>query len=108
MYKIKIYATKTGKQPFTQWLENMADKQIINKIHQRLTLFSKGFLSDVKHLEDGVFETRIHAGGGIRMYFYMHGNTLIVLLCGGLKRTQRKDIAKALEYAEDFKERIYE
>lgn len=89
-------------------MDKLTDKTLISKIHQRLTLFSKGFLADVKHLENGVFETRIHTGGGVRIYFYMHGTTLIVLLCGGLKRTQQKDIAKALEYANDFKERTHE
>jgi putative addiction module killer protein len=55
-------------------------------------------------LRDGVWELRIHVGAGYRVYFGKKGKTTIILLVGGLKRTQKKDIEKAIEYWKLYKE----
>lgn len=105
MKEIKFYATISGKIPFKEWLEGIKDKSLMAKVNNRLHMLAAGFMPDIVHIGDGVFETRIHTGGGVRIYFYPTKEAFIVLLCGGLKRTQKKDIAKAIEYASDFRGR---
>ena len=105
MKEIKFYTTLSGKVPFVQWLGGIKDKSLRAKIHHRIHMLEQDFLPDVTYVGDGVLETRIHTGGGVRIYLYPASNDWIVLLCGGLKRTQKKDIAKAIEYANDFRRR---
>ena len=105
MKEIKFYATTSGKIPFAEWLEGIKDKSLLAKINHRLNTLSAGFMPDIDHVGEGVLETRIHTGGGVRIYFYPAKNAFIILLCGGLKRTQKKDIEKAIEYANDFRGR---
>ena len=105
MKTLKFYQTAAGKTPFQDWLENIKDPVLMAKINNRLQFLAQGYMPDFDHVGQGVFETRIHTGGGIRIYFYPHKNTLIILLCGGIKKTQKKDIQKAIEYANDFRGR---
>lgn len=105
MKTIKFYKTSAGKEPFKEWLVKLKDKTVIAKINQRLNFLAQGYMPDFDHVGEGVFETRIHVRGGIRIYFYPHKNTFIILLCGGNKKTQNKDIQKAVEYANDFRGR---
>lgn len=105
MKTLKFYQTLDGKMPFKDWLESVKDKALKSKINTRLDFLTLGYMPDIDHVGDGVFETRIHTGGGVRIYFYPHKNAMVILLCGGLKRTQAKDIKKAIEYANDFRRR---
>ncbi|WP_428045711.1 type II toxin-antitoxin system RelE/ParE family toxin [Candidatus Avelusimicrobium fimicolum] len=105
MKTLKFYETADGKVPFKDWLESVKDKSLQGKINTRLNFLALGYMPDFDHVGEGVFETRIHTGGGVRIYFYPHKNTMVVLLCGGLKKTQKKDIQKAIEYANDFRGR---
>lgn len=74
-------------------------------VTRRLENIREGLLGDYKSIEDGIFEIRIHTEQGVRMYFTFEGNKVIVLLCGGDKRDQRKDIKRAKRYYADYKER---
>ena len=105
MKQIKLDTSVNGRQPFAQWMDKLKDRTLLNKIHQRLTFMEKGYMPDVKQVSTGIYETRIHSHGGVRIYFYQHGSVIIILLCGGNKATQKKDIAKAIEYTEDFRRR---
>ena len=75
-----------------------------SKIAARILRFENGNLGDSKNVGDGVFEARIHFGPGYRIYFGMSGNKLIVLLIGGDKKTQTRDVRKAKLHWTDWKE----
>ena len=83
---------------FSRWLERLADQRAAERIAQRIVRLQSGLLGDVKPVGAGVSELRVDYGPGYRMYFVQRGKILIVLLCGGDKRTQARDIgtAKAL------------
>ena len=80
---------------FREWLENLVDRRVIERIAQRIVRLQAGLLGDVKPVGAGISELRIDYGPGYRLYFVQRGDVLIVLLCGGDKRTQRRDIARA-------------
>ena len=105
MKTLKFYETVDGKVPFKDWLESVKDKSLQGKINTRLNFLAMGYMPDFDYVGEGVFETRIHTGGGVQIYFYPHKNTMVVLLYGKLKKTQKKDIQKAIEYANDFRGR---
>ncbi len=80
---------------FVAWFDRLRDEDAKAKIAMRLDRVAAGNLGDVKSVGDGVSEMRIAYGPGYRLYFTWHGQTLIVLLCGGDKSSQRRDIAAA-------------
>lgn len=71
------------------------DHRAIERIAQRIVQLQAGLLGDVKPVGAGISELRIDYGPGYRLYFVQRGDVLIVLLCGGDQRTQRRDIARA-------------
>ncbi|MCL2252947.1 MAG: type II toxin-antitoxin system RelE/ParE family toxin [Lachnospiraceae bacterium] len=80
---------------FKNWMRNLKDhmaRAIINARIRRLSLGNKG---DAKYLSDGVSELRVDYGPGYRVYFFEANREIIILLCGGDKSSQRKDIEKA-------------
>jgi putative addiction module killer protein len=95
---------------FDEWLENLRDERakarIIARLErlERLERLAAGNQGDVKPVGDGVSELRINYGPGYRVYYMQHGAELIVLLCGGDKSTQDKDIRKAKEIASDWRD----
>lgn len=96
--EIKIYSTETGKEPFTEWLENLNDLKAKGKIRARLNRVRLGNLSDFKAVGEGVFELRINFGPGYRVYFGRMGKKLVIILAGGDKSSQNRDIQKAKQY----------
>lgn len=80
---------------FTAWLNGLADEALRGVIVARVKRLELGLMGDVKPVGAGVSELRIHAGAGWRIYFAKRGGQVIVLLGGGSKRTQKKDITKA-------------
>ena len=87
---------------FREWLDRLKDRRATDRIVQRIARLEIGLLGDVKPIGQGVSELRIDHGPGYRLCFVQRGAVLIVLLCGGDKRTQRKDIEKALMLANDL------
>ncbi|WLI75362.1 type II toxin-antitoxin system RelE/ParE family toxin [Kosakonia sp. H02] len=77
---------------FRRWETKLTDSKLRSIIAARLFRLANGLGGDVKPVGEGVSELRIHYGAGYRIYFHQHGNALIVLLCGGDKSTQQKDI----------------
>lgn len=103
LYHVKVYINKLGKCPFNLWVRSL-DSSARIKIESRLIRFAEGNFGDVKSVGDGIWEARIHSGPGYRLYFGKSDGRLILLLAGGDKSTQEKDIKKAKEYWNDFKE----
>ena len=89
---------------FTNWLEKLVDSKVRGVVVARIRRLSMGLFGNAKPVGDGVSELRIHLGAGWRVYFAQRGTQIIVLLIGGSKRTQAKDIkrAKALAAALDW------
>ena len=86
---------------FDKWRDKLKDIVAKDRIRARLVLMSRGVLGDTSHVGKGVFEARIHYGAGYRLYFVNKGNRIILLLCGGDKSTQKSDIKKAHDLAEE-------
>jgi putative addiction module killer protein len=84
---------------FQKWFTALRDRQAIARINTRLRNVSLGNFGDVKPVGEGVSELRIDYGPGYRVYFAQHGRKLVILLAGGDKRSQQRDIEKALELA---------
>lgn len=103
--KITIYSTKTGKSPFLDWLQDL-DRKSKAIIRSRIDRLSLGNFGDSKSLRggEGVKELRIAYGPGYRVYYGTKGTTLIILLLGGDKGSQNRDIQKAKRYWLECKE----
>lgn len=107
MREVKIYRTKVGKEPFRQWLSKIRDKKAVSRIDvsvRRLALNRRG---DWKRVGGGVFELRIHYGPGFRVYFSEQGRDIVLLLLGGDKSSQKRDIEAAIRYRQEYEERIH-
>ena len=90
---------------FDAWFEGLRDRTTSIRLAVRLDKAQRGVLGDVKPVGEGVFEMREHFGPGWRMYFMQHGTVLIVMLGGGDKSSQTRDIATVQKLAAnlDFK-----
>lgn len=91
-------------ETFRKWRSRLRDERARALIASRLDRLAQGHVGDVESVGDGVSELRIHYGPGYRIYFQKQGNTIIVLLCGGDKSTQAKDIKAAKRLAEMWSE----
>lgn len=100
---LRIYETENGKRPFEDWVKSLKDPPMVRRIQARLAGVSAGNLGDVKPVGEGVSELRLKFGPGFRIYFGADGVELIILLCGGDKGSQDKDIRKAKEYWADYR-----
>jgi len=102
---VLLYQTSKGKRPFDQWLDSLKDQRDVTRIQARLLRVEFGNLGDAKSVGDGVTELRFFFGSGYRVYIGQHGNEIVVLLCGGDKTTQGKDIEEAKAFWADFQRR---
>ena len=91
-------------QTFRSWFDSLKDRQARVRIDARINRLALGNAGDAKTVGSGVSELRIDYGPGFRVYFTRTGPVLIVLLCGGDKRTQAADIRRAIVLAKDWKE----
>jgi putative addiction module killer protein len=94
-FQLKILATPAGDSPFEDWYLSIRDKLTRSRIRARLDRLVLGNFGDSKAIADGVFELRFHFGAGYRVYFSTVGD-LVVLLMGGDKASQAKDIQSAI------------
>jgi putative addiction module killer protein len=88
---------------FDRWLRKLKDQRAKATVAVRLRRMALGNFGDVAPVGDGVSELRIHFGPGYRVYFTQRGETVIILLCGGDKGTQSRDIASAKKLANELK-----
>lgn len=88
---------------FDAWLKGLVDRRARTLIEARIFRLARGNLGDVAPVGSGVSEIRIHPGPGYRVYFKRRGADVILLLAGGDKSTQTKDIRVSIQIAENFK-----
>lgn len=105
VYTVLHYQTGEGRDVVAEWLRGLRDRRAAARVAARLDRVAAGSLGDWKPVRDGVCELRVHHGPGYRVYFARTGGVVVLLLCGGDKDSQDKDIERALEYLKDFKRR---
>jgi putative addiction module killer protein len=91
-------------EAFRKWRIQLKDERLRGLIASRLDRLGFGHAGDVEPVGQGISELRIHYGSGYRIYFHKRGDTIIVLLCGGDKSTQAKDIKTAKRLATEWSE----
>ncbi len=101
-YELKIYATEKGKEPFN----SLKDYDTQALIFQRLQRIRLGNFGDCKSVDDGLWELRIHSKSGLRVYYARVGRQVILIIGGGDKGSQRRDISQAKEHLKDYKRRM--
>ncbi len=102
--EIEFYTTQNGRTPFTEWFETLRDQKTRTRIRKRLQRLEDGNLGDCSSVGDGVYELRLHFGPGIRVYFGIDSNRIVIILCGGDKSSQQRDINRARTYWLEYKE----
>ena len=102
--EIEIYSDPNDRAPYTKWFESIRDLKTRTQIQSRIDRIKSGNLGDHKSVGDGVFELRFRSGPGYRIYFGQVGNTIVLLLCGGDKSSQSRDIKRAKAYWQEYKE----
>ena len=90
---------------FSDWLGSLRDRRAMTRIIDRLKRASNGNFGDSKSVTGGVFEMRVDVGPGYRVYYFQRGKQLVILLCGGDKRTQTADIAEAKRLKAEIEKR---
>jgi putative addiction module killer protein len=103
--ELRLYVAGNGKVPFSRWLNSLRDTRARAVIRVRLNRIRLGSFGDCKSVGDGVMELRIDYGPGYRVYFGQVDQRIVLLLCGGDKSFQGRDIAKARAYWADYRRR---
>jgi putative addiction module killer protein len=91
-------------EAYARWIAGLSDDRVRARIEVRIYRLSLGNPGDIKPVGEGVSEMRIDYGPGYRVYLTQRGKALVILLCGGDKRTQTRDIAAAKALARQLKE----
>jgi len=105
VFELIVYQQDRGQRPFDKWFDGLRDKRAQSRIILRLGQVEAGNLGDCKSVGEGVIELRIDVGAGYRLYCARQGKALVILLCGGDKTSQSKDIERAREFWADWKRR---
>ena len=104
VYTLKALVPENGTCPFEDWLKSIKDTTTKQRIQSRLDIVERGNLGDHSSVGEGVSELRLMFGAGHRIYYSCIENTLVVLLVGGDKSTQSKDIVRAQKLWKDNKD----
>ena len=107
MYTIVRYITPDGQDVYEEWQKGLRDGRAKVAAERRLIRAEMGNLGDHKFCRDGVWELRIDVGAGYRIYYAHSGEAIIVLLCGGDKRSQSADIDRAALYWKKLREELH-
>ena len=102
-WELRYYQTPGWRVPFRDWWNSLKDPRAVSAVRERLDRLRRGLFGDCEPVGEGVSEMRIHVGAGYRVYYTRTGSTLYVLLAGGKKASQTKDIAKAKTMARELK-----
>jgi putative addiction module killer protein len=98
---LKFYQTEKGSYPCKEWLDSFEKQAVFSKFQDRLIRLRAGNFGDHRAVGKGVVELKMDLGPGYRLYIGQDGD-LVILLCGGTKATQKKDIKTAQYYWEDY------
>ncbi|VTU30574.1 putative addiction module killer protein [Variovorax sp. PBL-H6] len=90
-------------EPFATWLDSLGDTLARARVLMRLDRVEDGHFGDVGHVGEGVYEMRINHGPGYRLYYYREGESVIFMLLGGDKGSQKRDIKKAISMANELR-----
>ena len=105
-YEIEHYLSPgEHKDLYIDWLKRLRDTQVKVAVARRVIRIEQGNFGDHKFCRKGVWELRIDAGPGYRVYYALSGRRVVLLLCGGDKKTQDADIARAVDYWQDWQRR---
>ncbi len=105
---LRYYEGSNGKRPCEEWLDGLRDAVGVATIRRRLDRLAAGLRGDSEPVGEGVFELRIHYGPGYRLYYAEQGSELVILLYGGSKGSQQRDIDRAITYWKDYLERYHD
>jgi putative addiction module killer protein len=104
MLDIRYYVAADGRQPFAEWFADV-EPVARAKVARAIARMEQGNLSNVKPVGEGVLEYQLDFGPGFRVYFGRDGDVLVILLTGGTKKRQQRDIEDARAYWQDYKDR---
>jgi putative addiction module killer protein len=105
IYKLQCIVIEFKQtETFRKWRLNLKDERARGLIASRLDRLVYGHAGDVEPVGQGISELRIHFGPGYRIYFHKRGKTIVILLCGGDKSTQAKDIKAAKRLVAEWSE----
>ena len=105
MYEIKHYLNLGGRDVFAEWRMSVKDQKARIAIDRRINRIELGNFGDHRPCRNGVWELRVDVGPGYRIYYAQIGKTVVLLLCGGNKRTQDADITRACSDLQDWQRR---
>ena len=105
---VRNYVTPEGREPYEEWVNSYRNRKTRAIIRERVNRLHLGNFGDYKRLTADLYELRIHYGPGYRVYFGMVDRVIVILLCGGSKKTQRRDIERAKEYWQELRGRTNE
>lgn len=105
MYRVLHYLTEDEDDPFQEWVKRLRDPIAKGQVLKRVGRIEAGNFGDHKPCRDGVWELRIDQGAGYRVYYALAGDVVVLLLCGGDKKTQDADIERAIDYWKDWQRR---
>lgn len=100
-----LYETPDGKVPYQEWFDGLHDNQLSGSVLRRINRLRSGNFGDHRVLGEGLFELRIHDGPGLRIYYGRIGNRVVIVLSGGDKSWQLRDIHRAHMYWREYKGR---
>lgn len=102
-FVLQFFKQKNGAAPFEKWLDSL-DGAVRARVTARVYRFEHGYFGDYKSIGDGVYEARFFIGPGYRVYFAVHNSQILLLLLGGDKSSQSRDVALAKQYYRNFLE----
>jgi putative addiction module killer protein len=104
-YEVCLYSTEEGDTPFMEWLRGLKDVRGRAAIRERMDRLEKGNFGECRHIDGAVWELKLTIGPAYRIYYSLEGLKVILLLCGGDKRSQARDIDRAKRYWIEYRRR---
>ena len=101
---VVAYVDENGREPYTDWLASLKDEKTRERIRVRIRRLESGLYGDCESVGKGVLELRLFFGAGYRVYFAEDDGNIVILLCGGDKNSQKRDIKTAKAYWQEHKE----